>query len=127
MEEYEVWCFGAGWAVEQVISRSSPVCRTDGRRCFSRHHVSHTARSGQAPHTPGGTKVLLDPTTAGPPLQGAARSRTLQEGLRSITGRSGDILVFGSDWRLAHVAWPVSLGTLRRYRAVGVRSLRGLD
>ena len=54
----------------------------------------------------------------GPTLRGAVKRRTLQAGLRSITGRSGDTLVFGT--------WPVSLGTLRRYRAVGVRSLRGL-
>ena len=51
------------------------------------------------PHTPGGTKVLMDPTTVGPTLRGAARSRTLQEGLRwplSISGRSGDTMVFVS-------------------------------
>ena len=48
---------------------------------------SHTARSGQEPHTPGGTKNALwvrgEPRkTAGPTLRGAARSRTLQEGPR---------------------------------------------
>ena len=62
----------------------------------------------------------------GPTLRGAAKRRTLQEG-QADHGRSGDTLVFGSDWRLAHVAWPVSFGTLRRYCAVGVRGLRGLD
>ena len=46
---------------------------------------SHTVRSVQVPHTPGGTKYMLwvsgEPKkTAGPILRGAARSRTLQEG-----------------------------------------------
>ena len=68
-------CNGDGSAEEQ------DTC-TDGRSCFGRHRGSHTARSGQVPHTPGGTKVLSDPTTVGPTLRGAARSRTLQEGLR---------------------------------------------
>ena len=42
-----------------IHSRSSLVCRTDGRRRFGRHRGSHTARSGQEPHTPGGTIFVV--------------------------------------------------------------------
>ena len=50
---------------------------------------SHTVRSGQASHTPGGTKGVLwvggeSRKTAGPTLPGAARRRTLQEGTNYV-------------------------------------------
>ena len=77
--------FGTGAA--KIHSRSSLDYRTDGRHCFGRHHMSHTARSGQAAHS---RRVHLccglighpSPIT-GPILRGAAKRRTLQEGLRS--------------------------------------------
>ena len=56
----------------------------------------------------------------GPTLRGAAKRRTLQEGHAPAT--LWFLGLFG-DWH----TWPVSLGTLRRYRAVGVRGLCGLD
>ena len=67
-QRFEAWgfCGGVGGVAgatkpgglrRWLYSRSSLVCSTDGRRCFGRHHGSHTARSGQAPHTPGGTEV----------------------------------------------------------------------
>ena len=40
-----------------IHSRSSMVCRTDGRSCLV-DTVGLTPRSGQEPHTPGGTEVV---------------------------------------------------------------------
>ena len=70
--------------------------------------------------------MLLDPTTAGPPLRGVARSRTLQEGLSSITDAPETL------WSLGLIGdWHTWLGQFRSGRfgdtvRVGVRSLRGL-
>ena len=81
------------------------------------------------PHTPGGTKVLLDPTTVGPTLRGAARSRTLQEGpsllwvdrepktnYGSHTARSGQEPHTPGGTEVASV----DLGTLRRHHGLWV-------
>ena len=71
-------------------SRRDQMC-ISGWRCAQENRGSHTARSGQVPHTPGGTKCVLrvggDPRkTAGPTLREAARCRTLQEGPKCVLG-----------------------------------------
>ena len=81
------WHFG----VKVIVSQMTFAMCWDrfmgavGWRWAQENRGSHTARSGQEPHTPGGTKCVLrvggEPRkTAGPTLRGAARSRTLQEG-----------------------------------------------
>ena len=73
--------------------------------------------------------------TTGPTLRRPARQRsitgrsgdTFHLGWLLTTGRSDDTLVSVTGRSLAHVIWPVSIGTLRRCRVVGVRGLRGLD
>ena len=62
-----------------------------GQRCAQDNRGSHTVRSGQVPHTPGGTKCMLwvsgvPKKTAGPTLRGAAKCRTLQEGPNKSCG-----------------------------------------
>ena len=49
--------FGAGAA--RIHSRSSLSAELMGGVVFGRHRGSHTARSGQEPHTPGGTIFVV--------------------------------------------------------------------
>ena len=97
---------------------------------------SHTARSGQPPHTPGGINCVLwvggEPgKTAGHILRGAARSRTLQEGPRCCWTRllwvphceeRPGAAHSRRDWHTpgrTEVA-SVDLGTLRRHHGLWV-------
>ena len=59
-----------------VVGAKSAVLR----RSFAELVEAHTVRSGQEPHTPGGTKsacckFAVSPGNRGPTLRGAARSR----------------------------------------------------
>ena len=49
--------FGAGAA--RIQSRSSLVCRTDGRSCFWSTPGPTLRGAGQEPHTPGGTIFVV--------------------------------------------------------------------
>ena len=82
------WYWGAGYRRDIHWS----TVQMGGVSFWSTPRVSHSARSGQV-----GPMCLLVPTTVGPTLRGAARRRTLLEGLRwplSTSGRSGDTMVF---------------------------------
>ena len=100
--------FGVGAA--KIHSRSSPDCRTDGRQNFGRHHMSHIARSGQEPHTPGRTGDSL-----------VFGSGTWLGQFRS--GRLGDAVRWVRATRDGLIGLP-SLGTHRRHLRLVWRSPR---
>ena len=82
--------------------------------------MSHTARSGHEPHTPGGTKCVLrvggEPgKTAGPTLRGAAMSRTLEEGPNVCCG----LAVNPGKPPLSTVLYPCSPSTRGRLGVSG--------
>ena len=85
----------------RIPSRNSLVCSTDGRSFFLVDTaVPHCEERPGAAHSRWDQGIFLDPTTVGPTLRGAARRRTLQEGLKwplSTSGRSGDTMVFVSS------------------------------